>query len=94
MSRKGNCWDNAVAESFFHTLNTELIDLEDVKTHEHARTGVCAYIEVFSNRQRCHAATGYLAPLVYAQTLKTNGIRCPEKCWHIRSIESSGRAYP
>jgi len=80
MSRKGNCWDNAVAESFFHTLKTELIYLEDFKTHEQARTGVFEYIEVFYNRQRCHSATGYLAPLAYEQALKTNGILCPEKC--------------
>jgi putative transposase len=40
MRRKGNGWDNAVAESFFHTLNPELIYLEDFKTHEQARTGV------------------------------------------------------
>jgi putative transposase len=80
MSRKGNCWDNAVAESFFHTLKTELIYLEDFKTHEQARTGVFEYIEVFYNRQRCHSATDYLAPLAYEQTLKPNGILCPEKC--------------
>jgi putative transposase len=80
MSRKGNCWDNAVAESFFHTLKTELIYLEDFDTREQAQTGVFEYIEVFSNRQRCHSANGYLAPLVYEQTLKTNEILCPEKC--------------
>jgi putative transposase len=80
MSRQGNCWDNAVAESFFHTLKTELIYLEDFETHEQAQTGVFAYIEVFYNRQRCHAANGYLAPLAYEQALKTNGIVCPEKC--------------
>lgn len=80
MSRKGNCWDNAVAESFFHTLKTELIYLEDFDTHEHAQTAVFEYIEVFYNRQRCHSANGYLAPLAYEQTLKTHGILCPEKC--------------
>jgi putative transposase len=80
MSRTGNCWDNAVAESFFHTLKTELIYLEDFKTREQARTGVFEYIEVFYNRQRCHSANGYLAPLAYEQTLKTHGILCPEKC--------------
>jgi transposase InsO family protein len=52
MSRKGNCWDNAVAESFFHTLKTEWVSLEDFKTHEYAQTAVFAYIEVFYNRQR------------------------------------------
>ena len=80
MSRKGNCWDNAVAESFFHTLKTELVSLEDFDTHEYAQTAVFEYIEVFYNRQRCHSANGYLAPLAYAQVLQTNGILCPEKC--------------
>ena len=80
MSRKGNCWDNAVAESFFHTLKTELIYLEDFDTHEQAQTVVFEYIEVFYNRQRCHSANGYLAPLLYEQALKTNESLCPEKC--------------
>jgi putative transposase len=80
MSRKGNCWDNAVAESFFRTLKTELIYLEEFATHEQAQTGVFEYIEVFYNRQRCHSANGYLAPLAYEQTFKTHEILCPEKC--------------
>ena len=80
MSRKGNCWDNAVAESFFHTLKTELIYLEDFATHEQTQTAVFEYIEVFYNRQRCHSANGYLAPLAYEQALKINEILCPEKC--------------
>ena len=80
MSRKGNCWDNAVAESFFHTLKTERIYLEDFNTREQAQTAVFEDIEVFYNRQRCHAANGYLAPLAYEQALKTHGILCPEKC--------------
>jgi putative transposase len=80
MSRKGNCWDNAVAESFFHTLKTALIYLEDFDTREQAQTAVFEYIEVFYNRQRCHSANGYLAPLAYEQALKTNEILCLEKC--------------
>jgi putative transposase len=80
MSRKGNCWDNAVAESFFHTLKTELVYLEDFDTHEYAQTAVFEYIEVFYNRQRCHSANGYLAPLAYEQALKTYESLCPEKC--------------
>ena len=80
MSRKGNCWDNAVAESFFHTLKTELTYLEEYDTHEDAQTAVFEYIEVFYNRQRCHAANGSLAPLLYEQALKTSEILCPEKC--------------
>src|SRR5437867_6260047 len=47
MSRKGDCWDNAVAESFFHTLKTALIYLEAYDTHEEAQTGIFEYIEVF-----------------------------------------------
>jgi hypothetical protein len=73
-------WDNAVAESFFHTLKIELVYVENFDTHEQAQTAVFEYIEVFYNRQRCHSANGYLAPLVYEQTLKTNEIFCPEKC--------------
>ena len=80
MSRKGHCWDNAVAESFCHTLKTELISLEDVDTHEQAQTAVFEYIEVFYNRQRCHSANGYLAPLAYEQVLKTHEMLCPEMC--------------
>jgi len=80
MSRKGNCWDNAVAESFFYTLKTELIYLEDFDTHEQAQMAVFAYIEVFYNRQRCYSANGYRVPLAYEQALKTNAILCPEKC--------------
>ena len=80
MSRKGNCWDNAVAESFFHTLKTELIYLEDFDTHEQAQTVVFEYIAVFYNRQRCHSANGYLAPLAYEQALKASGTLCPEMC--------------
>ena len=64
MSRQGNCWDNAVAESFLHTLKTAWIYTEAYDTHAAAQTAVFAYLEVFSNRQRCHSANGYLAPLV------------------------------
>ena len=63
-----------------HTLKTELISLEDYDTREEAQTAVFEYIEVFYNRQRCHSANGYLAPLLYEQTLTTNEILCPEKC--------------
>ena len=80
MSRKGHGWDKAVAESFLHTLQTALIYLEDLDTHEQTQTAVFEYIEVFYNRQRCHSANGYLAPLAYEQALKTNEMLCPEKC--------------
>ncbi|MBO9494468.1 IS3 family transposase [Thalassotalea sp. G20_0] len=67
MSRKGNCWDNAVAESFFHTLKTELIHHEDFRTREEAHQEIFEYIEVFYNRQRKHSTNG--APFVYEQKL-------------------------
>ena len=70
MSRKGDCWDNAVAESFFHTLKTECVYLEDFETREQAQQAVFHYIEVFYNRQRRHSANGNLAPLVYEQVQK------------------------
>jgi transposase InsO family protein len=70
MSRKGNCWDNAVAESFFHTLKTECLYLENLETRDQARDAVFDYIEVFYNRQRRHSANGYLAPLAFEQLHK------------------------
>ena len=70
MSRKGNCWDNAVAESFFHTLKTECIYLERLDTREQAQDVIFDYIEVFYNRRRRHSANGNLAPMAYEQTQK------------------------
>lgn len=64
MSRKGDCWDNAVAESFFHSLKTELIYQQRFETREQARQAIFEYIEVFYNRQRCHSTIDYLPPLV------------------------------
>ncbi len=69
MSRKGNCWDNAVAESFFHTLKTELIHHEDFQTREEAQQAIFEYIEVYYNRQRKHSTNGYLAPFKHEQQL-------------------------
>jgi putative transposase len=79
-SRKGNCGDSAGAESCVQPLKTAWVSLEDFDTREHAQTAVVEYIDVCYNRQRCHAANGYLAPLVYAQALRTKEIFCPEKC--------------
>jgi transposase InsO family protein len=52
MSRKGNCWDNAVSESFFHTLKTELIHQKTFQTRAQAKQTIFEYIEVFYNRER------------------------------------------
>ncbi len=65
MSRKGDCWDNAVAESFFHTLKIELVHHCDYEIREEARASIFEYIEVFYNRQRSHSSNGYEAPLVF-----------------------------
>jgi putative transposase len=65
MSRKGECLDNAVAESFFGTLKTELVDHEDYKTKTEARQSIFEYIEVFYNRQRRHSYFGYLNPVEF-----------------------------
>jgi transposase InsO family protein len=62
MSRKGDCWDNAVAESFFHTLKTELVYHERYKTREQARSSIFEYIEVFYNRKRRHSANCSMSP--------------------------------
>ena len=58
----GTCWDNAVAESFFATLKTELLHRQTWATRQLARTAIFEYIEVFYNRQRRHSTLGYLAP--------------------------------
>jgi len=65
MSRKGECYDNAVAESFFGTLKTELVDDEDYRTREQAKQSLFEYIEVFYNRQRRHSYLGYVSPNEY-----------------------------
>ena len=65
MSRKGNCWDNAPMESFFHTLKTDLVMHCDYKTRDEARASLFDYLEVFYNRQRRHSTIHYEAPLVY-----------------------------
>jgi transposase InsO family protein len=65
MSRKGECLDNAVAESFFGTLKTELVDHEDYRTKEDAKRSLFEYIEVFYNRRRRHSYLGYISPVEY-----------------------------
>ena len=61
--RKGNCYDNAMAESFFGTLKTELVYHRQYATHAEARADIFEYIEVFYNRIRCHSALGYKSPV-------------------------------
>lgn len=68
MSRKGNCWDNAMKESFFATLKTECAS-RPFATRAQARTAIFEYIEVFYNRQRLHSALGYLSPEQFERQL-------------------------
>jgi transposase InsO family protein len=65
MSRKGDCWDNAMAESFFHTLKVELTRDVPFVDRQTAHSAVFEYIEVFYNRQRSHSALGFVSPYVY-----------------------------
>ena len=65
MSRKGECHDNAVAESFFGTLKTELVDDEDYRTRAEAKQSLFNYIEIFYNRQRRHSYLGYVSPVEF-----------------------------
>jgi transposase InsO family protein len=62
MSGKGDCWDNAVMESFWSTLKTELVHHEHYRTRAEARASIFEYIEVFYNRQRLHSSLGYVSP--------------------------------
>ena len=67
MSRKGNCWDNAVMESFFSRLKVELVYAENFKTTEQAYQGLFEYIELFYNRVRRHSSLGYQSPAKYEE---------------------------
>jgi transposase InsO family protein len=65
MSGKGNCYDNAVAESFFSSLKNELVHHRDYKTRDEARTEIFEYIELFYNRKRLHQSLNYQTPVKY-----------------------------
>ena len=71
MSRKGDCWDNAVSESFFHTLKTELVHHQHYRTRAEAKQDIFEYIEVFYNRERIHSANNYLSPVDYDMQQKS-----------------------
>ena len=72
MSGTGNCYDNAVMKSFFHTLKTEHVHFEHYLTREQAKLSIFEYIEVFYNRQRIHSTLGYVTP----EEFETKGL-CP-----------------
>lgn len=62
MSRRGDCYDNAMIESFWHTLKNELVYRTNFKTHQEAKDAIFEYIEVFYNRKRRHSSIGYQSP--------------------------------
>jgi transposase InsO family protein len=64
MSRIGNCWDNAIVESFFSSLKAELLSQSDWHTHDEAEAAVASYLR-FYNHQRLHSALGYRSPVTY-----------------------------
>ena len=70
MSRKGDCWDNAVAESFFATLKKELIHRRSWPTREELRQEVFDYIEIFYNATRRHSTLGMRSPVQYEENEK------------------------
>jgi transposase InsO family protein len=65
MSRKGDCWDNAVAESFFAIMKTELVYQEQYEGHRDTQQSIFEYIEAFYNRKIRHPTPGYLCPVEY-----------------------------
>jgi transposase InsO family protein len=78
MSRKGDCYDNAPMESFFHTLKTELVMHCDYKTRDDARASLFDYMEVFYNRQR------RLSPISYEDPLPFEAMKSPGKVSTVR----------
>lgn len=69
MSRKGNCYDNAVAESFFASLKNERVHFKDYRTRQEAKSDIFQYIEIFYNRQRLHQTLGYISPECYDESV-------------------------
>ncbi len=67
MGRKANCYDNAVTESFFHTLKVELVHRERYTTRRSARSSIFEYIETYYNRHRKHSAIGHRVPMLFEQ---------------------------
>jgi len=65
MSRKGNCWNNAIAESFFHTLKVELVYTQQYATREEAKQSIFQYIEAYYNQLRSHSSIDYKAPFEF-----------------------------
>lgn len=74
VGRKGDCWDNAVAESFFATIKRELIDTRAWPTRAELRTAIFGYIEGWYNTRRLHSSLGYLSPADYEATIRKEAV--------------------
>lgn len=72
LGRRGQCWDNAVAESFFATLKTELLHRQAWSTRNAARQAIFEYVEGWYNTRRRHSSLGYLSPAAYEATASIN----------------------
>ena len=70
MSRKGDCWDNSVVESFFGTLKQELVQWRNYQTRYEAQQDILEYISMFYNSSRLHSYLGYISPNDYEQQLQ------------------------
>jgi transposase InsO family protein len=68
MSRKGNCWDNAVAENFFKILKSEMVNHNNYQSYFQARIDIFEFIEIWYNRQRLHSYLRYLSPYEFGKT--------------------------
>jgi putative transposase len=75
MSGKGNCYDNAAMESFFHSLKTEHVNFHTFKTKEEAMDSLFEYIEIFYNKKRSHSTLGYLSPQEFEEKMNQEVIR-------------------
>jgi putative transposase len=74
MSRRGVCYDNAVMESFFHTLKMERVFSQTYRSHEEAQSDLFEYIEIFYNRKRRHSSLGYVSPVEFEATLQKESL--------------------
>jgi len=71
MSHKGDCWDNAVGESFVHTLKVEKINRCRERTREEAKQEIFEYVEMYYNRKRAHSSLGYMSPFEFGNRFVT-----------------------
>jgi transposase InsO family protein len=75
LHQTGDCWDNAVAESFFATLEHELLIEYHWATHTEARQAIFEFVEVWYNRERQHSSLGYVSPVQFEQQLLVHSVR-------------------